>query len=99
VSRLVAFNHSRTTAEAEAAAALPEGWTLIDKIVSHRVNENGLLDFEVLWSNGVTSWHNADTINKIKKFKDYVHKHKITEAQLAPAASNKSSGRNKKKAK
>ena len=86
VSRISRFNNTRTTASAEAAFELAEGWRLVTAIQGHTAGDDGQLLFEVLWDNGVVTLTTAAELKRIDIFKQYIATHNITPAQLETAA-------------
>lgn len=79
VSRLLLFNHSRTTPEREALRDLPPDFNIVSKIVSHRPIDgtSSVLEFEVLWATGDVTFSSANELSKIDVFSKYCIDNKI----------------------
>jgi hypothetical protein len=96
--RLLAYNFTRSSAALEAARVLPRGELVVDDILSHRVDAQGRLEFEVRWLGFTAStFLPPSELTRLEQFKAYCTRHKIrtravrqaaaerAEAKLAPA--------------
>jgi hypothetical protein len=77
VSRLRAFNASRTSVDRLLAHGLDASYDIVTGILSHRVAPTGQYEFEVSWSDGTTTYTPPGLLSKVTLFKDYVASHGI----------------------
>jgi hypothetical protein len=89
ITRLRSFDDSRLTPEDEEELWCPDGFTLVDSIVGHRLNADGTYHFHVKWRGypdnaSEVTWAEMGSVAHTAQFKLYVSAHSDINFSAAP---------------
>ncbi len=89
VSRLLHFEFQLSTRELKDVALFhaESGSGVVDKVINHRVADNGAYELEVIWVSAtpVHTWTPLDNLRQVAVVKEYCEQHKIKIEEKPPS--------------